>query len=148
MKTEFGRKLLLLILDKLILAGIVGVAVLLPSWMVDEKLERVKSDLAIQRIIAEREINVHGMLWSTVFDYGQAFQDSFHRGFFNDLGKEQEKVNKFLHTHGAFIGIDKIQDIKNRLFLNEDRARELNQYIEMHKSGNPEGATSMRDFLD
>ena len=145
-KTEFRQKLGLLILDKLIFAIIIGGAILILSYIVDGKLEKLKSNLALQRIIVEKEIATGGRLWNAVFLYGDAFRQSFTSGNFNDLGQHQRKFEEFLYTEGAFIGIDRIETIKNKLVLNENRAKKLNKLIESHNEDDSEATKELEDF--
>ena len=149
MKPEYVEKIWLLVVDKLILAGIVGVGLFSFSLLADVRLERLKSDLTTQQVITQERIASSDALWKSLYGFGVAFKARLESA--PDSGPDLEAailgVNDAILNEGRFIGIDEALSFQDELNTAIDRER-LNYIIERFYDGEEGAKEDLELFYD
>ena len=138
MKAEFVEKIWLLVVDKLILASILGVGLFIFSGLADARLERLKSDLITQQVITQERIDSSDALWSSLYGFGVALKMRLASGSGSGLRKAYDGVEDAIRNEGRFIGIDEALSFREELRVAADIDL-LMELIEKHNAGK-EGA--------
>lgn len=117
MENTLREKLLFLIIDKLILALLIGAALLtLQAWS-ESFLEETKSRLAYERTVAERRSEKLENLWHAVNRYAESVQ-IFLKSKDSDLKElqgAQDYLWETLSRSGIYLGLTNINEIKDKI---------------------------------
>ena len=150
MKPELVEKIWLLVVDKLIIASIVGVGLFSFSWLSDVRLERLKSDLRAQQAVTQERIHSSDALWRSLYQFGVAFRDVLSSGGSDsdeDLGAAIAEIKLTILNEGRFIGIDETLSFLDKLnaAIDIERLEDLKDRLENREEG---AADDLQSFYD
>ena len=141
MKGSVKENLLPLLLDKLIFALIVGVALVIASLLADSKIEKLKNDLEIQRVYYEHQVKYNQQLWKAIYKFSYDFHFALTKNRQEDLKNLQESITEVFETiasGGYFLGgHDKVQDLKSRIYP-QSSENEINENLKKAYAGDEE----------
>ena len=121
MEQETGRKVLLSILDKGLLAVLVGVIILSAQTWIDSRLEISRNRLAYQRHVAEQRIDKLERIWTAVYSYltevvkrvgRDTDRITLNSGEMERMRTFEKVLHNVLDQYGIYLGVKKVQHIK------------------------------------
>lgn len=114
----FQQKLVLTVVDKGMLALIVGVLILSGQYIINKTLQISSTEFAYKGALAEAKIEKYEQLWTSIHEYTYSMISAFQSN--DSLTEKKTKMNQAIvnlnesfSKNGIYIGVDESNRIKD-----------------------------------